>query len=240
MHRDYHKWWSPRLGRDMELLHYGNGWARGGVPLIVFPTSRGRFFEFEERGMVHAIAGKIDAGEVELFCVDSLDAESWYNRDVGPRWRIARHMQYESYLLEEVVPLVRTYNWSPYLASLGCSFGGYHAVNIALRRPDVFSGFFSLSGAFDISFFLHGYSDADTYFHLPTQYLPHLGDPWHLDRFRRGSYVLATGWDDQCLGQNQHMSHLLANKGVPHRLEIWDSWNAHDWPTWARQMQAFL
>ena len=139
MHRDYHKWWSPRLGREMELLAFSNGWAHGGVPLIVFPSSRGRFFEFEERGMVGCIADKIDRGELQLFCVDSVDGESWYNRDVPPRWRVARHMQYESYVLEEVVPLVRQYNWSQWLVALGCSFGGYHAVNIALRRPDVFT-----------------------------------------------------------------------------------------------------
>ncbi len=240
MHREYHKWWSHRLGRDMELLTFSNGWARGGVPLIVFPSSRGRFFEFEERGMVASVAGKIESGEIQLFCVDSVDAESWYNRNVPPRWRIARQLQYESYILEEVVPLVRQYNWSQWLATLGCSFGGYHAVNMALRRPDVFTGFLSMSGAFDLSFFLHGYSDGDTYFNLPTQYLPNLQDGWHLDRYRRSNYVLATGWDDQCLQQNQHLSHLLHAKGVHHTLAIWDSWNAHDWPTWQRMMQQYL
>jgi esterase/lipase superfamily enzyme len=236
MNREYHKWWSPRLGRDMELLIFGHG----GVPIVVFPSSRGRFFEFEERGMVHSIEWKINGGEVQLFCVDSVDGESWYNRDVPPRWRIARHMQYESYVLEEVVPLVRQKNWSHHLASLGCSFGGYHAVNIALRRPDVFTGFLSMSGAFDIGSFMHGYHDQDVYFNLPPQYLPNLNDGWHLDRFRRGNYVLGTGWDDQCLGQNQHLSYLLGQKGIPHRLEIWNSWNSHDWPTWKHMMQLYL
>ena len=42
------------------------------------------------------------------FCVDSVDMESWYNKQVPPRWRIARHVQYDDYLVHEVAPLVRT------------------------------------------------------------------------------------------------------------------------------------
>jgi esterase/lipase superfamily enzyme len=93
MNREYHKWFSSRLGRDMELLVFGHA----GVPAMVFPSSCGRFYEWEDRNLVGAIYHKLNAGEIQLFCVDSVDAESWYNRDVPPRWRIARHMQYESY-----------------------------------------------------------------------------------------------------------------------------------------------
>ena len=134
MNREYHKWWSPRLGRDMELLVFGHG----GVPMVVFPTSQGRFYEFEDRGMVGAIAHKIDNGEIQLYCLDSVDAESWYNRAVPPRWRIARHVQYDSYVMEEVLPLIRSRTGIRTLPAWVASFGGYHAVNIALRHPDRF------------------------------------------------------------------------------------------------------
>ncbi len=170
MNREYHKWFSSRLGRDMELLVFGHS----GVPAIAFPSSCGRFFEWEDRGLIGSIAHKLDHGEIQIFCVDSVDAESWYNRDVPPRWRIARHMQYESYLMDEVLPLVRQKNHNPHLVSLGCSFGGYHAVNIALRHPDRFTGFLSMSGAFDVSNFLHGYYDNDVYFNMPPHYLANL------------------------------------------------------------------
>jgi esterase/lipase superfamily enzyme len=236
MNREYHKWWSWRLDRDMELLVFGHA----GLPLVVFPTSQGRFYEFEDRGMIGAVAHKIDNGEIQLYCLDSVDAESWYNRAVPPRWRIARHVQYENYVVEEVLPLVRLKNGNPKLASLGCSFGGYHAVNIALRHPGRFTGFLSMSGAFDLSSFLSGYYDQDVYFSLPTHYLPSLSDPWYFDCYRRNNYVLATGWDDQCLGQNQNLARIMGGKGVPHNLYIWDSWNSHDWPTWARMMNEYL
>ncbi|HEY1768427.1 MAG TPA: alpha/beta fold hydrolase [Terracidiphilus sp.] len=236
MNREYHTWYSSRLGRQMELLVFGHG----GLPVMVFPTSGGRFFEFEDRGMVGALADRIDGGDVQLYCVDSVNMESWYNRRVSPRRRIVRQMQYEDYLLNEVVPLVRQKNEDARLMALGCSFGGYHAANLALRHPDLVTGMLSMSGAFDLSNFLDGYYDEDCYFNLPTHYLPNLSDPWYFDHYRRNSYVLATGWDDQCLGQNQSLDRIFDAKGLPHRLYIWDSHNAHDWPTWQRMVQEYL
>jgi esterase/lipase superfamily enzyme len=236
MHREYHKWYSGRLGRDMELLVHGHG----GVPILVFPTSGGRFFEFEDRGLVHSLSGKIDGGQIQLYCVDSVDMESWYNRNAPPRWRIARHLQYEDYLLSEVVPLIRQKNRDSHLISLGCSFGGFHAANIAFRHPDLFTGMLSMSGAFDMSGFLRGYHDQDLYFNTPVQYLQNISDPWYFERYRRNTYVLATGWDDQCLGSNQQLDQILSHKEIPHKLYIWDTWNSHDWPTWKQMLDHYL
>jgi esterase/lipase superfamily enzyme len=53
MVREYHKWHSPRLSRQMELLVFGHA----GLPVVVFPTSGGRFYEFEDRGMIAALSG---------------------------------------------------------------------------------------------------------------------------------------------------------------------------------------
>jgi esterase/lipase superfamily enzyme len=220
----------------MELLVFGHA----GLPVVVFPTSGGRFYEFEDRGMIAALAGRIDAGQMQVVCVDSVDMESWYNRQVHPRWRIARHMQYESYVLDEVVPRLRGRNRDSRLVAVGCSFGGYHSVNVALRHPDIFTGFLSMSGAFDLTNFLDGYYDQDLYFNLPTHYLPNMSDPWFCERYSRNKYVLATGWDDQCLGQNQNLDRILSSQGIAHEFFVWDSYNAHDWPTWQRMMREYL
>jgi esterase/lipase superfamily enzyme len=32
----------------------------------------------------------------------------------------------------------------------------------------------------------------------------------------------------------------MNEKGIPHKLYIWDSWNSHDWPTWQRMVQEYL
>jgi esterase/lipase superfamily enzyme len=236
MVREYHKGYSSQLGREMELLIFGHA----GLPVVVFPTSCGRFYDFEDRGMVAALAGRIDAGELQLFCVDSVDAESWYNRATAPRWRIQRQLRYEDYILQKALPLLRQRNSDPRLLSLGCSFGGYHAVNIELRHPDIFTGFVSLSGVFDLTSFLSGYYDQECYYNLPTHYLPNLTDAWFLERFRRNRYVLATGRDDQCLAQNQALDRILTALDVPHKLHVWDEQNSHDWPTWQRMVAQYL
>jgi esterase/lipase superfamily enzyme len=120
MRREYHSWYSTELERPMELLNFGHD----GQPLIVFPTACGRFYEHEDRGMVDVLRDKIEAGRLQLFCVDSVDAESWYNREVEPSQRVARHVQYEKYILGEVLPFLRTRNFRQNLAAMGCSFGG--------------------------------------------------------------------------------------------------------------------
>ncbi len=63
MQRDYHSWSSPVLGRRMEMLVFGHG----GTPSLVFPTSMGAFFEYEDRGMVGAVADKLEAGAFGCF-----------------------------------------------------------------------------------------------------------------------------------------------------------------------------
>jgi esterase/lipase superfamily enzyme len=242
MQREYRKAFSQSLNREMELLVFGHA----GAPVLAFPTSAGRFYELEDHGVVAALEPRISSGELQLFCVDSVDAESWYNRRISPRARIARHIQFENYLTRELVPEIsRAFDSAKRsgpqgIAAFGCSFGGYHAVNLALRHPDLFTAVVSLSGAFDLSSFLDGYSDQESYLHLPTWYLPNLTDPWFLTRLRRNRLVLATGWDDQCRLQNEQLDHILNQKQIPHHFHVWAAENAHDWPTWCRMAQDYL
>ena len=238
MNREFHRWWSKDLGRDMEMLVFGHA----GLPAIVFPTSCGRFFEFEDRGMVEALGGHIDGGRLQLFCVDSVDSESWYNKGVGADWRAARHVSFENYVLRDVVPLARTRDQGPRLVSVGCSFGGYHAVNIALRHPHVFSGFLSMSGAFDLKGlgFLNGYYDDNCYYNLPLDYVPNVNDHDYLERMRRNTYVLATGVHDQCWNDNERLAGAMRSKGIPVRLDVWGDNTGHDWPWWQKMAQQYL
>lgn len=236
MRREYHKWFSPTLSREMELLVFGHA----GTPALVFPTSCGRFYDFEDQGMVAAVAPRIEAGSLQLICVDSVDAESWYNRRVAPRWRIVRHLQYEAYLLEELLPFVRGFNPSSTLAVAGCSFGGFHAVNLALRHPALVSSLLSISGIFDPSPFLDGYHDRDTYLNVPLHYLPNLAEPWFLDRLRANRFVLATGVHDQCWSQNEALARVMEAKNIPVRLEVWGDGAGHDWSWWRKMAAEYL
>jgi esterase/lipase superfamily enzyme len=220
----------------MQLLVFGHA----GTPLLVFPTSLGRFFEYEDRGMIAAVSWRYESGAMQAYCVDSVDAESWYNRSVHPRHRVERHMAYEAYLLDEVLPLIRVKNPARELAVTGCSFGGYHAMNFALRHPDRVTHAVTMGGAFDIQQFLDGYYDQDCYFQCPMHFLPSLNDPWYLERYHAMRIVLGTGEYDMCLGENRRLSGMLHEKNVPHWLDVWGNGTGHDWPWWQRMAQKYF
>ena len=236
MRRDYHNWYSHRLNRHMELLAYGHA----GMPVLVFPSSQGRFFEYEDRGMIHAIWQRIDAGQFQFFCVDSVDSSSWYNRGIHPHDRVARHNAYESYLIFEVLPLIRGVNGGGQVCTTGCSFGAYHAFNFAMKHPDVASAVVAMSGSYDMRSFMDGYYDNDFYFNNPVDYIPNMNDPWFLDRYRKMRLVLAVGDHDICLGENFRMAEILGKKGIPHWLDVWTGGERHDWPLWQRMAQKFF
>ncbi len=235
MHREHHKWYSSALGRDMELLIHGHA----GAPVLVFPTSMGRFYEYEDRGMVAALAPKIDAGWLRLFCVDSVDAESWYNRWAHPRFRVRRHIEYERYLLDDVLPLIHAKSGASEITVTGCSFGGYHCVNFAFRHPNIVRRLVSMSGAFDTHQFLDGYYDDNCYFNCPADFLPNQHDPWFLDHYRRMDIVLAAGEWDICRAENERLSSILSGLSVGHLLDIWGDGTKHDWPWWQRMALKF-
>jgi len=237
MNREYHGWFSPSLGRRMELLVFGHG----GIPLLVFPTSKGRFFDYEDRGMVKALQGPLAGGRTQLFCADSVDAESWYNYDVPPRLRVTRHMAYERYILDELIPFINGKNNAGRLAVTGCSFGGYHALNLTLRHPGMVDVCISLGGAFDISQFIAGYHDDDCYFNNPVEYLPGLTDSRYIDLYRaKISFVFATGERDICLEENMRVARMLEEKAVPRVLDVWGDGTGHDWPWWQRMIAKFV
>jgi esterase/lipase superfamily enzyme len=218
----------------MELLVFGHA----GPPYIVFPSSMGAFFEYEDSGMVAALHDKLHHGGLQLFCVSSVDRESWYNRGAHPRHRVERALAYEQYLLNDVVPLIRHRNPNG-IGVTGCSFGGYHAMTFALRYPDVVMACVVISGAYGIHSLLDGYYDSDCYFLSPPDFMPGLNDLWYLDRYRHRKWVLATGEHDICLRDNERMSDLLTAKGVSHSLHVWQGmW--HDWPWWHKMAQAYL
>lgn len=235
MHRNYHRWHSPSLGRDMELLVFGHAGAR----VLVFPTSLGRFFEWEDRGMIDTLGDQINNGWLQVFCVDSIDGESWYARGKHPGERAWRHMQYERYILGEVLPLTHTVNSNPYLIATGASFGAYHAVNLAFRHPQAVNRVIGLSGMYDIKTLTDGVEDHNIYTNNPAHYMVNLADAGHLDAIRRQDIILATGRDDPHRQNNEHLSHVLWSKNIWHAFRLWDGWS-HDWPYWRDMIRLYI
>jgi esterase/lipase superfamily enzyme len=235
MNREYHRWYSPNLQRDMELLLFGHAGAR----MLVFPTSMGRFFDWESRGLIGVLGDSIAQGHLQVCCVDSVDGESWYAETKPPAERVRRHEQYDNYLAQEVLPLTTQKNANPFLIAAGASFGGYHAVNFGLRHPDKVSRILSMSGLCDIRRFTDGYYDQTLYFNNPVDFIANENDSARLNQLRQLDIILAVGREDRLCPSNEELSHLLWQKGIWHALRLWDGF-AHDWPIWEKMLQLYL
>jgi esterase/lipase superfamily enzyme len=235
MNREYQKWHSPNLGRTMELLVFGHA----GDPVLLSPTSRGRFYQNEDFGLVGALADRIDAGRYLVVCLDGVDEESWYNQAAAPAQRIARHAEYEQYVLKEAVPFARARARGQRLVLGGASFGGFHAIQIGLRNPGVFQKLLSMSGKFETEGFLDGYHDQSVYFHSAFQWVPNLGDKGVLDQLYKQEIILATGERDFCRPSNEKLSGVLWAKGIGNHLSVWRDAD-HDWPVWRQQIREYL
>ncbi len=228
--------WSRILRQNMEISIYGHA----GEAFLVFPTSGGRHSEFADRGMVDVLRAPLDNGSLQLFCLDTVNAMSWYNKQRTPAARVRLQASYERYVLREVVPLVRRKNPGGILGTVGTSLGGYHAMNLVLRHPQLFRCALTLGGAFDIRRFLDGHFDDQALEQNPPDYVPQLRDGPRLDDCRAARLTLAVGEHDFLLEENRRFSETLAGRGIPHTLDIWGDGASHDWPWWQRMAAKHL
>jgi esterase/lipase superfamily enzyme len=242
MNREYHCWYSPRLGRDMELLVFGHA----GAKVLVFPTRDGRFYEYENLGIVNALAHKIQEGHLQLYCVDSIDAETLYCHWECPDYRIRRHIQFEEYILNEVMPLMASKNPHPCTIAHGCSLGAFHATNLAFRHPQHFQKLCAFSGRYDLTMSVDhfhnlfgGYYDENIYFNTPSHFLPQLDCNWRLEHLRKMDIVFTIGKEDPFLANNRHLSHMLWSKGIWHAMHEWDG-RAHRGRYWRQMVPLYL
>ncbi|WP_025763016.1 esterase family protein [Dyadobacter tibetensis] len=241
MERAYHKWFSPVLNRSMELLVFG----QSGMPVLFFPTRAAHFYDLEDWRIIEAMRDKIEQGFIQVYCVDSIDCESFYSA-LKPQDKIHRHLQYEKYLLKEVIPFIKRQNKNPYLAVAGCSLGGYHAVNLAFKHPAVFHKVLGMSGRYDLTrplpFFadlFDGYFDETIYYNMPNRFIPGIRDRKLLAQLRKLDITLVVGQDDAFLPDNQQLSESLQHLNIPHKLYVWEE-EAHRPRYWRQMVRIYL
>ena len=208
----------------MELLIFGHA----GAKVLMFPTRDGRFWEYEKLEIVASLADKVNAGHLQLFCIEGLARETVYDRGRHPADRMRRHAAFEAYILHEVLPLMAWTNSHDCTIAMGCSLGAFQAADLALRHPHLFRKLVAFSGRYDLTMkvesfddLFDGYYDDDIYFHTPTHFLPGLNCPWRLETLRSLDIVLAVGEADPFLDNNRHLGSLLAQKSVSHEMHVW-------------------
>src|SRR5204862_6395145 len=99
MNERHLKWHTPWLNREFEMLAFGDG---GGLPLVLFPTSFGRYYQNKDFGLVGSVADFVDAGKVTVYCPDAIDLESFYNKGIHTADRMKTHNAYERVIVKDV------------------------------------------------------------------------------------------------------------------------------------------
>lgn len=226
----------------MELLVFGHA----GAKVLVFPSRDGRFYEYEDLRIVQSLAHKIEAGQLQLYCVEGLADEIFYCWWRHPADRIQRYIQYEEYLLNEVMPLMAAKNGHPCTIAHGCSLGAFYAANIAFRHPHLFRKLSAFSGRYDLTFsvesfgdLFNGYYDENIYYNTPCHFLPNLQEGLQLQALRAMDIILVIGREDPFLENNRCLSRILREKGVWNALHEWDG-RAHRGSYWRKMAPLYV
>ena len=226
----------------MELLIFG----RGGPRVLVFPSREQRFFEYEDRGMVHSLRKRLEEGDLQVYCVDGIDDESLYCFSKSPEERLARQLQYERYIIEEVIPFSEKLNPAP-LTSHGCSLGAYHAVTMAVRNPQYFKRVVAFSGRYDLTLatgefhsLFYGFEDDATLRGImPSLFVPELPVGPQLRKIRRLRFKFVVGDEDPFCANNEELAAAFEKQKIPHELHLWCG-NAHRFRYWRQMARVYL
>ncbi|MDP2317652.1 MAG: alpha/beta hydrolase-fold protein [Pseudomonadota bacterium] len=237
MEREVRTWWSPTVGREMGVARYGHY----GKPVVFFPTGGGDYLDCERFLMVKALAPLIDAGRIKLYAVDSANQQSWMNADVAPTAKSAMQARYDAWLTDELAPFIRSDcgGTDQRFAACGASIGGYHALNVTCKHPDVFDTMVGMSGTYVMERRMAGQWDENWYYNDPVQFVPNLSAE---DRARLGGarFVFGLGQAHENPAYTWRVANLLGAGGYWNRVEVWGEGSGHDWPTWRTMLPMFL
>lgn len=238
---EYHSFYSHRLGREMEFNSYGHA----GKPMVVFPSSGGRFFEYEDFGMIEACKEYIESGKIRVYTVDSIDNETWLNKNRPANYIAKHHNAYDAYIIEELVPFIRDHNnYQGKMITTGCSMGGYHSANFYFKHPDIFDTVIALSGIYDVRYFVgENLGDFDVYINSPIDYLSNMSDNRYLEAYRSGNIIICTGqgaWEENSVKDTRMLESILSFKNIPAWVDYWGKDVNHDWYWWRIQIEYFL
>lgn len=245
METNYYKHYSPALNKDMECKVYGHA----GRPVLFIPCQDGRFYDFENFDMTDAWSPWIDSGEVMIFSIDTIDLETWSNKEGNPRLRIERYEQWIHYIVDELVPFIRNtvnqrngWNGYPGVIAFGCSLGATHAVNLYYRFPEIFDGLLALSGIYTADYGFDGYMDDLVYMNSPVHYLANISpDHPYISKYNAGKSVICVGqgaWEEP--DTTKALASIFHEKGIQTWVDFWGYDVNHDWPWWYKQVTYFV
>lgn len=241
MHKFSEKWYCSALGRDMHVNVYGSG----GAPVLMVPTQNGMANQYEDFGIVKLLSDYIDGGRIQLFCIDTVDVDSWSAKDADGAKRTGIQEAYYKYVTGEMVPFIHRTNasaWRPFVS--GCSLGATHSAIFALRRPDLFQGCLALSGVYDAQDFWGAYMDETLYLNSPVHFMGGM-DANHpyvkLLNERKLIFCTGTGaWEEEGIRTLGILRDEFQSVGIKAWCDFWGPDVNHDWNWWEKQYRYFL
>jgi esterase/lipase superfamily enzyme len=231
MQEKYISFYSNLLDKHLDLLITGH-W---GFPVLMFPTSMGNAFQNRDSGLLQSVGHRIAIGDIKTYNIASIDFETFYAKNLPPHQRIYNYERYTQFLIKELIPKIQEECGVHRIGLAGCSFGAYHAVNLAMKYPDLFSFVIGLSGAYDIRSFMQGHYDDNVYFNNPIDFMANV-ESW---KYNHLNVILGTSDWDICRADTLNFSHILGNKNINHWYDE-KKWATHDWPLWNAAFPEYL
>lgn len=239
MQRHLTSWHSPSTNREMPIAMYGSY----GFALLMIPTAAADYLEYERFQLIDSIAPFIDAGKCKVFSINSMNNESWMNYGMNGRDKMVRHLAFNDYVYNEVIPYIKSNtSWDTPIIVCGASFGALHSANLFFKRPDLLNGCLAMSGVYDLTEYSRGYFDEDVYFNSPMHFMPNMTDHHILEQIRRSGHIhIVTGsgeYEDP--DSSKRFAKVLYDKGIWYELDVWGQDMRHDWPTWREMLPNYL
>jgi len=216
----------------MNLMQYG----KGGVPIIAFPTDQGTYDEWENHGMIEALAYQLEESLNSLFNLETMDYECLLNMDIEPEERLKRYLSYQTFIIDELIPFVHKESGSSFIILAGVGFGAYHAANLIFKNPDKFGKFIGMDGLYDVTPYMGGFYNDTVYYNSPLHFLPRMDDSNILAKYEKLDLRLITSNTNPTFEDHtERFSNVLEEKMISHifdqkdpdldgGLEEWEFW----------------
>ena len=241
MNREWISHYSGHLNREMHLLAYG--W--GGTPVLAFPCQDGMCDNWESFQMQDTLSDYIESGTIQLFCVDTVDRESWSDRQGDKGHRAWIQELYYRYIVDEVLPLIHAKNGSGRMPiAAGFSLGASHAAIVFFRRPDLFAGVLGCSGCYDAPHFWDGWCNSTLYDNSPVHFLTNMpADHPYIGLYNQRKIAICVGqgrWENEGRRTSAILRDIFDQKGIHGWVDFWGYDVDHDWPWWKKEIRYFL
>lgn len=231
---------SINLDREMEYIRYGNS----GKPVLVIPSQDGKPIDYENFGMVESLSSLITEGTIQLFCVDSIDVETFSSSEGNIEDRMKKHEKYVKYIYEEIIPEIHNKTNRKDILVTGCSMGAIHSAILFFRRPELFSSMLGLSGGYNLEIFFNEYMSELVYINSVTKFIKEMDiNDEKLQEYRKKKIVTCIGlgnWEEELIPSNYVLKEVLEEKEIPAKINFWGKEVYHDWIWWKKQIQEYI